>query len=308
MILIITHKEDFTADFVIEKLNEQNIRYFRLNCEDLNENNYLFDNSNNFNFSINGISEFSSVWFRRTKLPDIETTDQGQKIFLLADYESLFDNLFNLIDSKKWLSHPNHIYKAENKLYQLQKAKQIGFIIPNTIVTNNHSQLSSFILDNDENVIIKPIRQGRIQLSDGVKTIFTNQVGKEVLENLNDYDLTPCVVQNLIQKEYELRITVVGNKVFSAKVNSQENKNTQTDWRKEKNPFFECEIPQEIENKCIRLLKELNISFGAIDLIKNKNGEYIFLEINPNGQWAWIEMETGLKISEAIINYLTTAE
>lgn len=308
MILIITHKEDFTADFVIEKLNEQNIKYFRLNCEDLNENNYLFGNSNNFYFSINGISEFSSVWFRRTKLPDIETTDQDQKIFLLADYESLFDNLFNLINSEKWLSHPNYIYKAENKLYQLQKAKEIGFNIPNTVVTNNHRQLSEFVSDNANEVIIKPIRQGRIQLSDGVKTIFTNQVGKEVLENLIEYDLTPCIVQNLIQKEFELRITVVGNKVFSAKINSQENKNTQTDWRKEKNPFFECEIPQEIENKCIRLLKELNISFGAIDLIKDKNGEYIFLEINPNGQWAWIEMETGLKISEAIINYLTTAE
>jgi len=308
MILIITHKEDFTTDFVIEKLNEQNIKYFRLNCEDLNKNNYLFDNSNDFNFSINGISEFSSVWFRRTKLPDIDTTDQDKKIFLLADYESLFDNLFNLINSKKWLSNPNYIYKAENKLYQLQKAKEIGFNIPNTIVTNNHKQLSEFVSDNANEVIIKPIRQGRIQLSDGVKTIFTNQVGKEVLENLIEYDLTPSIVQNLIQKEYELRITVVGDKVFSAKINSQENENTQTDWRKEKNPFFECYIPQEIENKCIKLLTELNISFGAIDLIKDKNGEYIFLEINPNGQWAWIEMETGLKISEAIINFLTTTE
>ncbi len=308
MILIITHKEDFTTDFVIEKLNEQNIKYFRLNCEDLNKNNYLFDNSNDFNFSINGISEFSSVWFRRTKLPDIDTTDQDKKIFLLADYESLFDNLFNLINSKKWLSNPNYIYKAENKLYQLQKAKEIGFNIPNTIVTNNHKQLSEFVSDNANEVIIKPIRQGRIQLSDGVKTIFTNHVGKEVLENLIEYDLTPSIVQNLIQKEYELRITVVGDKVFSAKINSQENENTQTDWRKEKNPFFECYIPQEIENKCIKLLTELNISFGAIDLIKDKNGEYIFLEINPNGQWAWIEMETGLKISEAIINFLTTTE
>ncbi len=308
MILIITHKEDFTADFVIEKLNEQNIKYFRLNCEDLNENNYLFENSNNFNFSINGISEFSSVWFRRTKLPDIETTDQGKKIFLLADYESLFDNLFNLINSKKWLSHPNHIYKAENKLYQLQKAKQIGFNIPNTIVTNSHSQLSAFILDNDKNVIIKPIRQGRIQLSDGVKTIFTNQVTQEVLENLTQYDLTPCIVQKNVTKDYELRITIVGDKVFSAKINSQENENTQTDWRKEKNPFTEYKLPLDIQNKCIKLLKELNISFGAIDLIKDKNGKYIFLEINPNGQWAWIEMETGLKISEAIINYLTPIE
>ena len=112
-------------------------------------------------------------------------------------------------------------------------------------------------------------------------------------------------MQNCISKEYELRITIVGDKVFSAKVNSQENKNTLTDWRKEKNPFVIYELPTEIEQKCIQLTKKLNISFGAIDLVRDKNGDYIFLEINPNGQWAWIEMETGLKISDEIINYLT---
>lgn len=305
MILIITHKEDFTADFVIEKLNEQNIRYYRLNCEDLNENKYLFNSCTNFSFTINGISEFSSVWFRRTKLPEIDTKDQGQKLFLLADYEALFDNLYNLINSDKWLSHPKFIDRAENKLYQLQIAKKIGFSIPNTMVTNDHIKLLEFAIKNRNELVIKPIRQGRIQLSNGVKTIFTNKVSVEVLDNLAEYDLTPCIVQNDIPKEYELRITVVGNNVFSAKINSQENINTQTDWRKEKNPFFAYELPNDIKNKCIKLLKELNILFGAIDIIKDKNGNYIFLEINPNGQWAWIEMETGLRISEAIINFLT---
>lgn len=307
MILIITHKEDFTADFVIEKLNERNIKYFRLNCEDLNAYNYLFDSDNNFIFSVNEISKFTSVWFRRIKLPEIEISDEGQKVFLLADYESLFDNLFSLLSSKKWLSLPSDIYKAENKLYQLQKAKEIGFKIPNTIVTNSHKKLSQFILKNENNVIIKPIRQGRIQLSDGVKTIFTNQVTQEIWENLNQFDLTPCIVQNNVAKEYELRITVVGDKVFSAKINSQENENTRTDWRKEKYPFIKYELPKDIQDKCITLVKALNISFGAVDLIKDENGKYVFLEINPNGQWAWIEMETGLKISDEIINYLTTA-
>lgn len=306
MILIITHKEDFTVDYIIEKLNKKSIKYFRLNCEDLNKNHYHFDRENDFIFSINGISEFSSVWFRRTKLPDIEVTDQGQKMFLLADYESLFDNLFNLIKSKKWLSHPTNILRAENKLYQLQKAKKIGFNLPDTIVTNNHTELIDFILNNGNNVIIKPIRQGRIQLAGGIKTIFTNKVTKEVLKNITQYDLTPCIVQNNVAKDYELRVTVVGNKVFSAKINSQKKKNTQIDWRKEKSPFTEYTLPIDIQNKCIILLKELNIFFGAIDLIKDKSGKYIFLEINPNGQWAWLDMEVGLNISEEIINYLTT--
>lgn len=305
MILIITHKEDFTADFVIKKLNERHIKYFRLNCEDIDRNNYSFSNTSDFKFSVNGIKEFNSVWFRRTKLPEIETSNKGQQLFLLADFETLFDNAFVLIDSKKWLSHPSFVYKAENKIYQLKLAKSLGFKVPSTIVTNNHKELKDFIILNNENVIIKPIRQGRINLEDGVKTIFTNQIDKKVINNLSQYYLTPCIVQNNIVKDYELRVTVVGDKAFSAKVNSQKNKNTLTDWRKEKNPFVVYDLPNEIEQKCIQLTKKLNISFGAIDLVRDKNGNYIFLEINPNGQWAWIEIETGLKISDEIINYLT---
>lgn len=305
MILIITHKEDFTADFVIEKLNERDIKYFRLNCEDINKYNYSFNNNSDFKFSINGITEFNSVWFRRTKLPEIETSTKGQQLFLLGDFETLFENIFILINSERWLSNPGFVYKAENKIYQLKIAKELGFKVPATIVTNNHKELKDFITLNNENVIIKPIRQGRIDLEDGVKTIFTNQINKKVIENLTQYDLTPCIIQTHISKEYELRITVVADKVFSAKVNSQENKNTLTDWRKEKNPFVIYDLPIEVKKKCIQLTKKLNISFGAIDLIKDKNGDYVFLEINPNGQWAWIEMETGLKISDEIINYLT---
>ena len=97
---------------------------------------------------------------------------------------------------------------------------------------------------------------------------------------------------------------MVGQNVFSAGVNSQTRESTKTDWRKEKLEFFIEDIPVEIKEKCILLVKNLNLKFGAIDLIKDKNGNYIFLEINPNGQWAWIENETGLKISDSIINEL----
>jgi len=117
--------------------------------------------------------------------------------------------------------------------------------------------------------------------------------------------LTPSIFQEYIEKDYELRITVVGERVFSAKVESQHNEKTKIDWRKEKLKFTEYKLPDAISKKCVLLLKTLDLNFGAIDLIKTKSGEYIFLEINPNGQWAWIEFDTKLEISEAIISFLT---
>lgn len=305
MILIITHKEDFTADFVINKLNDRKINYYRFNCEDFDKDEYLFENQNNFLLQLKDVNVFSSVWFRRTKLPILEVEDEAVKLYLLGEYDALLNNLYLQLNTKKWLSHPLYVYQAENKLYQIRLAKEIGFKIPNTIVTNQHSVLKKFIEANNQNIIVKPLSQGRIKNKTGFKTIFTSLLTADVIENLDTYSLTPSIFQEYIKKEYELRVTIVGNKIFSAKVNSQEYDETKIDWRKSKIPFEKYKLPKDIEDKCISLMQKLNLSFGAIDLIKTINGDFVFLEINPNGQWAWLDMELGLNISDEIINFLT---
>lgn len=305
MILIITHKEDFTADFVIEKLNNKGIEYFRLNCEDIDKEKYIFQGSNNFDFIVNNIESFNSVWFRRTRLPVIESENEAEKFYILSDYDSLFENIFHLINAKKWLSHPKHVYEAENKIFQIKTAQSIGFRVPDSLITNSHSKLISFFDKHKNNIIIKPIRQGRIKQKDGFKTIFTNKIDLAKIKKIRDFDLTPCIFQEYVEKEYEIRVTVIGEKVFSAKVNSQAKEKTKIDWRKEKIPFEPYKLPSSISDKCLEITKKLNLSFSAIDLIKRPDGEYVFLENNPNGQWAWLEMEAGLKISDEIINFLT---
>jgi glutathione synthase/RimK-type ligase-like ATP-grasp enzyme len=300
-ILIVTHREDYTSDFVINKLNQRNIKYKRFNCEDIVNNNYKIDN--NFKLEFDGEANFGSVWFRRTKLPNIDNQNLEERVYLLNEYESLLKNLFSTIDAK-WLSNPFSIYQAENKLYQLKVATSLGFKIPNTLVTNSKEDLKKFYFGNSKAIIIKPLSQSRIYNDNETEFIFTNILKEKHIEELDKYDLTPCIFQEEIEKSIELRVTVVGENVFTAGINSQIFEATKTDWRKEKLEFYTEEIPNEIKEKCISLVKKLNLKFGAIDLIKDKKGNYIFLEINPNGQWAWIESETGLKISDSIINEL----
>lgn len=305
MILIITHKEDYTADFLIEKLNRKRICYYRLNCEDIFSIPYSINPLSNTPLIIDGHTKFNSVWFRRFKLPEFEKVNPKERLFLLKDFETLFNNIFEVLTPKIWFSKPDKIYKAENKLLQLTEARKIGFHIPQTLVTNNHFEFLNFYNDHFKKLIIKPIRQGRIEGSNGFKNIFTNVIQPEVIENIHDFDLTPCIFQNQIKKQYELRITVVKDKLFTVKIDSQSNQNTTIDWRKEKVPLIPVSLPSEIELKCIELVQNLGLSFGAIDMIYDIDGRYIFLEVNPNGQWAWIELETGLPISEAIISLLS---
>ncbi|MFC5626181.1 hypothetical protein [Algoriphagus winogradskyi] len=306
MILIFTHKEDYTADFLIEKLNRKKIRYYRLNCEDIFSKSYSINPTSDNPLSIDGHSKFDSVWFRRFKLPLLEKVESKERLFLLQDFETLFSNIFEVLSPKVWISKPDKIYRAENKLLQLTEAINLGFHVPETLITNNHQELQNFFNDQDKNVIIKPIRQGRVEMVDGFKNIFTNIIHADTIESIHDFDLTPCIFQKHILKQYELRITVVNDKVFTVKINSQSNQNTSVDWRKGKSLLIPITLPAEIEFKCIELVKKLGLSFGAIDMIYDIDGRYIFLEINPNGQWAWIELETGLPISDAIISLLFT--
>ncbi len=304
MILIITHRTDYTTDFLINKLNQRNIPYQRLNCENLISQDYAFEINYTFNFHFKGIKTFTSGWFRRTKLPQIQGVSEEERLYLLGEYDALVQNIVSSIDCQ-WLSEPRHIYFAENKTVQLKKAKGLGFNIPPTLITNKRDLVKTFYDQHDGNIVIKPISKTRIDYQDQPGFIFTNVVGKDVIKDLDSFDMNPCILQKNIQKEYEIRVTVVKDKVFAAAVDSQEDEATKVDWRRKKLDFRETRLPKTIEKKCVQLVKECKLGFGAIDMIKTMENEYFFLELNPNGQWAWIELQTGQKISEAIINGLT---
>ena len=304
MILVVTHKTDFTTDFVIEKFNTKKIKYFRFNCEEINLINYKYSLFDTQELHIGSSNQYSAVWFRRTMLPPPSPQlSYAENNFILQSYRCLLDNFFTLLNTK-WLSHPENITKAENKLFQLKAAKEIGFQIPLTMVTNKKDLIQPFFDSCKCNVIIKPIYIGRIESKNEMQLLFANKIKKEHIEKLGEFDLTPCIFQEFIEKELDIRVTVVDNSIFAASIDSQLDIETSVDWRRKKMKFAPYKLPAIIENKCIELTKKLGLSFGAIDIVKSINGEYFFLEINPNGQWAWIEIDTGLRISDAIINFL----
>lgn len=302
MILIITHKLDFTADYVINKLNERGIAYRRFNCEDILDSDCSIKFDTEFSYTLCGECEFKSVWFRRTMLPDLDIKVTSQKAYILSEIDSLIHNLFSIIDAN-WISSPDAIYKAENKLYQLKIAKAIGFTIPETLVTTSKKELLDFY-NLHKNIIVKPIEQTRIDGGGEAEFIYTSKVTEKQILKLADFDLTPCIFQREIEKSVELRITIVGEQTFCAQIDSQQFEESKTDWRKRKIAFTSFDLPTHIHELCVCLVKSLRLKFGAIDMTLSPDGEYTFLEINPNGQWVWIETETGLRISDALINEL----
>ncbi|MFA4793240.1 hypothetical protein [Leptospira kirschneri] len=297
MILVLTHTLDYTADLVVNSLNQKQLSYERLNTDD-NENV-------NKHISINYQSknvEYSAIWFRRFLSPET-FKNRSETVWLLEEYHSF---IINFIVSKncRIMSDPYCIDRAENKALQLIVARKLGFNIPKTLFTGDISEIKSFSEANDQSIIVKPISCNRTTMGSNEYQIFTNKVNKSDLIEIDSALPFPSIYQQFIDKEYDVRVTVIGNCAYSAFVESQENIETSVDWRKKRIPFKRYNLPKEIQNQCVALVKGFGLSFGAIDLVKSKNGEYYFLEINPNGQWGWIESDTELPLSEKIIDWL----
>ena len=175
------------------------------------------------------------------------------------------------------------------------------------MVTNSPSEARRFIKNLKGDVIVKPLSGGFVPDDTNPTSIFTNILKPKDMEHLNNVRYTPTLFQEYISKSVEIRTTVVGNKVFAAEIHSQLNPNSLHDWRHDvlNIPHKIHQLPEDIAQKCLALVRSFNLNFGAIDMILTPEDHYIFLELNPNGQWAWIEDLTGLPIAAALIDVLT---
>jgi len=313
-ILIITNKSDITSDFIVKKLKERDIDFYRFNTEELsktcfvtldfqNDKYVIFDKNTSQMFDL---KQFSSVYYRRPELPIIENNslEAGEITFVKNELYYTLEGIYKILKDTFWISSVFSIREAENKIYQLQIAQTLDFDIPKSLITNNYVDFCNFYNSNNKNCIIKPIKSGLIGNIEDSKVVFTNHL-KEIT-NQEQVEQLPNYLQEHLSKKYDVRVIVVGKKCFATKIHSQDTEETKTDWRNGENILEHTKImlPKKIKRKCIDLLKILKLQFGAIDFILDKKDNFIFLEINPNGQWAWIEKQTGYEISNEIVNLL----
>ena len=313
-ILLITSKTDITTDYIVRRLRERKKEFYRLNTEDIGQTVQLcFDFSKKsfkiFDFCTNkeiDLLKIKSVYFRRPEINAVfSETTKAEANFIKGELIFTLEGLYKILDDAFWLNNVTKIRNAENKIYQILVASKLGFNIPNSIVTNHSKFAKDFYFDQESYCIIKPIKSGLIEDAEEEGVIFTNRIFLEE-KNAERIESCPIYLQRLIDKKGDVRVTVVGDKVFGAFIHSQDLKESQIDWRKAGVPLThsKIELPKDLIAQCQCLMSELSLNFGAIDFILDKKGNYFFLEINPNGQWAWIERQLDYNISNEITNIL----
>lgn len=163
--------------------------------------------------ALEGIERFTAVWFRRVKKPMLTLAEAHVAEYVAGELLALLQNLYLLLDCK-WVSQPAYIYQAENKLYQLKRAEELGFTPPETLVTNEKSALRDFYHRHQGEVILKPLYTSRVVQGEQQRVLFTNKLKPEHIAQLDLYLLTPSIYQRNIPKAYEVRVTVVSREIF----------------------------------------------------------------------------------------------
>lgn len=241
-------------------------------------------------------SRFDVIWVRRKEIStpfrdchkdDREMVLKESAIFL----ESVLPYLGH--ENTKWINDIEADRLAGNKINQICVALKVGFAVPDTIIGNDYDGIENFFDEHKGKVIFKAFSPKMWLNDDGSSTVQrTSQINQTQI--LNDYAIRACpgIYQKLIEKKYELRITVIGETVIPAKLDSQKFGAT-VDWRYDtdggKETLTTTTIPGDIAEKCRLFCKEMKLNFGAFDFIVTKDDEYYFLEVNPAGQFLWGE-------------------
>jgi glutathione synthase/RimK-type ligase-like ATP-grasp enzyme len=137
--------------------------------------------------------------------------------------------------------------------------------------------------------------------------VYSQKWLPEELQEMAGLEFSPMIFQEYVEKDCEFRVIIVGEQIFCGKIPSQQSEDGQADWRKDANLIDEIEVyelPASVKLKLLHLMDYFRLNYGAIDLIKTPEGKYVFLEINPVGEFSWLDKALGHKISEAIANVL----
>jgi glutathione synthase/RimK-type ligase-like ATP-grasp enzyme len=315
MILILSDENDLHANYAEKILSNESINYVRLN---LNKKSLL---STTVSF-LNGIWEIenesykfstdkiSCVWNRRTYvellLEEHEDTTPDFKIWK-NEWNKTLLGIYTSLQHIKWLNYYRNSQRAENKYLQMQIAKELGFTLPNIIISNNKTELLEFT-NRFGAVALKLMHQDFYKTaSNDFKGLYVNRLEQKDLYDFQQEGENPIVLQEYIDKKYEVRYTVIENTHLVCKIDSQNSVKTKHDWRRydlANTPHSIIKAPEEIATKVANFMKKLEINYGALDFIVDNSDNWYFLEVNSMGQYLWIEDLTGLPITRTICDWL----
>ncbi|MEU3140094.1 ATP-grasp ribosomal peptide maturase [Nocardiopsis alba] len=312
-VLVLTQRFDPTADLVIRELHRRNVPVFRCDPGDFPEEIEL-----RAHISVTGtvtgslrqgtrkisLAEVSSVYHRRPSGHRVHPRlDDADRDWAAREAAAGFRGVLTAL-GRPWLNHPDDSRAAEHKPLQLAAAARAGLTVPESLVTNATHTAHAFAL-TQRRTVYKSMTGGPEPgaSEQGKRALYTTVVAPS--EITAGVEGTAHLFQAWAEKAYEVRLTVVGDAFFAARIDAG-SRAGRTDWRSDYDSlaYSPVETPGRVRRAVIGLMSDLRLTYGALDFVVTPDGRWVFLELNPNGQWGWIQLATGLPIAAAIADHL----
>jgi len=321
-VLILTQLPDPHVSSIAEEIRARGMNVFCFNLADFPQEvilkTTLQTNLDGWSGTITyqdrsiSLASLASIWWRRPKQYKApEGYSPGERAFL---EEEANRGMIGVLESLTlhhtlWVSRSHSIRRAELKPLQLATAQQLGLRTPRTLLTNDPGAARTFYETCQGQVVLKAVSRGAIE-GEKRRFIYSSQVQPEHLAALEGVRATAHLFQEYLPKRFDLRVVVIGRQVFAAEIHSQHSERARLDFRQGYSDltYDVHRLPDDIQTKVLALVRRFDLQFSSMDFLVTSEGEYIFLDLNPNGQFYWLQTRLGerLPLKEAMADLLVS--
>lgn len=312
MLLILTNSRDVTTDYLIGLLSDSDIQFIRLDTDTLVGQTQLTYTRDSVTIEVAGrtfkSTDIEHIWYRRPQRLDNGRQDLSpEDRFALLEWEEALEGFLAHVPMPRWMNHPASIALASHKLEQLTTGRALGLTVPDTVVTQDPSTLRRFFHSHSGRIIAKPMAGGYVERreDEADSVIFTNLVTETDLFQLDDLDACPTLFQECITDGRDVRITVVDHDIHAVYLDGPGSQQPDACDIRRNNmdgvSYRAADVPELVERQVRRLMDHYHLRFAAIDMMVSSSETWYYLETNPNGQWAWLDLVGGMKIGQSFV-------
>lgn len=313
-VLVVSEQVDAATDMVVDELNMRDIPVIRLDAERFPQHLTLAAEHGADSTGWRGtlddgrrpvrLEDVRAVYYRRPGRSHIaDSVEEPYRLWARDQADAAFLNILSALPAR-WMNNPHADRYAAHKPIQVPTAARCGLSVPRSLITNDPLVARDFVRRLPGPAICKPVLSGRLPGMDGRRRMVpTHRVEAGDLDE--SVRLTAHYFQEEIEKDHEVRLTVVGGQMFGCVIRGTSDA-ARTDWRTDYEglEYATTAVPAEVAAGVTSFMAGFGLVYGAFDFAVTPSGEWVFFECNPTGTWAWVENRTGLPIAAAHADHL----
>lgn len=312
MILTLTNSEDATANYLIPVLEDAGIAVLRLDTDTLISNASVSLSDGCISLTVQGHrlvpEDVAHLWYRRPERLRLNGIDESpESRFAINEWSEAIEGFLAQIPRHRWMNHPAANVAASNKLEQLSTARVLGLVTPGTLLTQDAATARRFAQQFDGLVIAKPLSNGYIERTSGDDSlIYTNVVqANDLAADASEFASCPTLFQQYVRKQYDVRITAIDDTLHAVALYASGGDGQQRCDIRRNNMndvvYQNIDLPSGVALTIRQLVKHYGLRFAAIDMAVDLDGNWVFFEVNSNGQWAWLDISAGMRIADSFV-------